>query len=56
MLCLGLIGLAHWLPSLAELLGLPDPGRHGLALSAVASLVPLALGQIWLSLMRPGKG
>ena len=55
-LCLGLIGMAHWLPSLADILGLPDPGPQGLALSAAASLVPLLLGQIWLALARPGKG
>ena len=54
-LCLGLVGLACWLPSLADLLGLPDPGLHGLALSAAASLVPLLLGQIWLALARPGS-
>ena len=55
-LCLGLIGLAHWLPSLANLLGLPYPGIEGLALSLAASLVPLLLGQMWLTLARPGKG
>ncbi|MCY0095982.1 cation-translocating P-type ATPase [Hoeflea ulvae] len=53
-LCLGLIGLALWQPALADLLGLPDPGAPGLLLSAVASLVPLALGQAWLILARPG--
>lgn len=53
-LCLGLIGLAVWLPSLAELLGLPWPGPQGLALAAVASLVPLLLGQAWLVLAGPG--
>ncbi|MEP3437163.1 MAG: cation-transporting P-type ATPase [Hoeflea sp.] len=55
VLCLGLIGMAHWLPSLASLLGLPDPGTQGLALSLAASLAPLLLGQIWLALARPGK-
>jgi len=54
-LCLGLIGLAIWLPSLANLLGLPNPGPQGLALSLAASLAPLLLGQIWLALTRPGK-
>ena len=51
-LCLGLIGLAHWLPSLASLLGLPDPGIEGLALAAAASFGPLVLGQVWLALAR----
>lgn len=54
-LCLGLIGLAIWLPSLASLLGLPDPGPHGLALSLAASLTPLVLGQAWLGFAGPGK-
>ncbi len=47
VLCLGLIGLALWVPWLARLLGLPDPGWDGLALAAGASLVPLLLGQYW---------
>ncbi|MEM5495304.1 cation-transporting P-type ATPase [Hoeflea sp. AS16] len=51
-LCLGLIGMAHWLPSLASLLGLPDPGIEGLALAAAASFGPLVLGQVWLALAR----
>jgi Ca2+-transporting ATPase len=51
-LCLVLIGLAVGLPSLASLLGLPWPGLQGLALAAVASLVPLALGQAWLAFNR----
>lgn len=55
-LCLGLIGMAHWLPALADILGLPDPGVHGLALSLAASLIPLVLGQIWLTVARPGRG
>jgi P-type Ca2+ transporter type 2C len=54
-LCLGLIGLALWLPSLASLLGLPHPGLYGLALAAAASLAPLALGQAWLVFNRPRK-
>lgn len=54
-LCLGLIGLALWLPSLAGLLGLPDPGAGGLVLAGVMSLLPLALGQAWLGLTRTGK-
>lgn len=54
-LCLGLIGLAVWLPSLAGLLGLPDPGPQGLALSLAVSLAPLLLGQAWLGLTRTGN-
>lgn len=53
LLCLALIGLALWLPWLAAILGLPDPGWSGLALSAAASLVPLGLGQAWLLFVRP---
>ena len=55
-LCLGLIGLAVWLPSLASLLGLPDPGPGGLALAAASSLAPLGLGQAWLAFNRSPKG
>ena len=54
-LCLGLIGLAVWLPSLASLLGLPHPGADGLALAAVSSLAPLAAGQVWLGVTRTGN-
>ena len=54
-LCLGLIGLALWFPPLADLLGLPDPGRTGLVLSATASLVPLVLGQAWVRLAEPSN-
>ena len=54
-LCLGLIGLAVWLPSLASLLGLPDPGPGGLALAGAMSLAPLALGQAWLVFNRSRK-
>lgn len=53
VLCLLLIGLALWVPWLAILLGLPDPGWDGLSLAAGASLVPLALGQGWLVVARP---
>lgn len=53
ILCLGLIGLALWVPWLAALLGLPDPGWDGLVLAAAASLVPLALGQAWLMVAGP---
>jgi P-type Ca2+ transporter type 2C len=55
-LCLGLVGLALWMPLLAAVLGLPDPGLKGLALSFAASLVPLLFGQIWLGFSRPRKG
>ena len=52
-LCLGLIGLALWFPPLADLLGLPSPGRAGLVLGATASFVPLVLGQAWVWLAEP---
>ena len=52
-LCLGLIGLALWFPPLADLLGLPNPGRAGLVLAVGASLVPLILGQAWVWLAEP---
>jgi Ca2+-transporting ATPase len=51
-LCLGLIGLALWLPSLAAILGLVDPGQAGLALAVVSSFVPLLLGQGWIITRR----
>jgi Ca2+-transporting ATPase len=51
-LCLGLIGLALWLPSLASILGLVAPGHAGLALAAIASFVPLLLGQAWIVTQR----
>ena len=49
-LSLGLIGLALFLPPLASLLKLDAPGGTGLALAAVASLVPLVFGQAWITL------
>ncbi|KGF70610.1 ATPase [Hoeflea sp. BAL378] len=55
VLCLGLVGLALWLPALADLLGLPSPGPQGLALAFAASLAPLVLGQAWLAVARPGR-
>ena len=48
MLCLLLIAAALWVPLLAEVLRLAWPGMAGLGLAAVASLVPLGLGQIWI--------
>ncbi|WP_280140329.1 cation-translocating P-type ATPase [Jannaschia faecimaris] len=51
--CLGLIGLALWIPQLADLLGLPSPGGAGLLLAGGASLLPLPLGQAWISLAEP---
>jgi len=48
-LCLGLIALAVWLPGLAGLLELASPGAAGLGLAAAASIVPLALGQLWIA-------
>jgi Ca2+-transporting ATPase len=52
-LCLGLLGLALWFPPLADLLGLPNPGRAGLVLAVATSLVPLLLGQAWVWLVEP---
>ena len=51
--CLGLIGLALWVPPLADLLGLPHPGWAGLGLAAAASLVPLVFGQAWIVFAEP---
>jgi P-type Ca2+ transporter type 2C len=48
VLCLLLIAAALWVPLLAEVLRLAWPGMAGLGLAAVASLVPLGLGQIWI--------
>ena len=56
LLCLGLIAAALWLPALAGVLGLVDPGPRGLWLAAGASLVPLVLGQVWLSLAEGPRG
>jgi P-type Ca2+ transporter type 2C len=52
-LCLGLIGLALWFPPLANLLGLPDPGRAGIILASAASLFPFLLGQAWICFAEP---
>ena len=49
VLCLGLTAAALWLPGLSDLLDLAPPGRAGLILAAIASLVPLVLGQVWLA-------
>ena len=48
VLCLLLIAAALWVPLLAEVLRLAWPGMAGLGLAAVASLVPLGFGQIWI--------
>ena len=53
VLCLGLIGLSIWLPWLAVLLGLPDPGWAGLLIAVSASFLPLVLGQAWLLVAAP---
>lgn len=44
-LCAVLIAMALWLPGLAAVLQLTPPGAAGLVLAAVASLIPLLLGQ-----------
>jgi Ca2+-transporting ATPase len=46
----GLIGLALLLPPLAGILQLDPPGAAGLTLATAASLVPLVLGQAWITL------
>ncbi len=53
-LCLGMIGLALWLPPLSSVLGLMAPGQAGLALAVAASFMPLLLGQAWIMLRHPG--
>ena len=53
-LCLGLIGAVLWLPVLAEVLSLPNPGAQGLALAAGFSALQLFFGQIALWLVAPG--
>lgn len=50
--CLLLIAAALWLPGLADILKLPDPGQAGLLLAMGASLAPLLIGQIFLFWMR----
>jgi Ca2+-transporting ATPase len=53
-LCLGLIGAALWIPALAQLLGLPNPGFPGLVLAGAFSVAPLIFGQIALILIKRG--
>jgi Ca2+-transporting ATPase len=48
-LCLGLIGAALWMPGLSGLLKTEPPGVPGFLLAASASLIPVALGQIWIA-------
>lgn len=52
LLCLGLIAAAIWVPGLSVILHLPDPGRAGLLLAALASLGPLVAGQLFI-ILRP---
>jgi len=59
MLCLVLISLALWVPQASLVLDLPTPGITGLAVAAVASLVPLlhhplSAGWRWLCRRRRG--
>ncbi len=51
-LCLALIAAALWLPGLSGLLKIELLGAPGLALAAVASLIPVVLGQVWIALMH----
>jgi P-type Ca2+ transporter type 2C len=46
VLCVILLGLAVYVPFLADLLGVVDPGVTGWGVVLALSLVPLALGQI----------
>lgn len=55
VLCLALIAAALWLPGLSGLLKIALPGANGLALAATASLIPVALGQVWIVLMHRKK-
>nr|WP_235971247.1 cation-translocating P-type ATPase C-terminal domain-containing protein [Palleronia pontilimi] len=52
VVCLALIALALWLPGLSGLLKLAPPGQAGLTLAAIASVRPLVLGQIWITVAR----
>ncbi len=49
--CLLLIGAALWLPVLSVVLRLAAPGTEGFALAAIASLLPLLLGQAALAVI-----
>ena len=56
LLCLGLIAAAIWVPGVSGLLRVEGPGLAGLGLAAVASLLPVALGQIRIGLvMQPDR-
>ncbi|MDF1856613.1 cation-transporting P-type ATPase [Pseudooceanicola sp.] len=48
-LCLALIGTAHWVPGLSDVLKLPDPGIAGLLLAGGASFLPFVIGQIYIT-------
>jgi len=52
-LCAGLLLAAVYLPGLAGVLGLLDPGRRGWALALGLSLVPWAVGLVLRS-RKPG--
>jgi len=55
-LCLALVALAIWEPTLAHVLRLEPPGRDGLALAAALSCLPVMIGQVWLWFMsRRGR-
>ncbi|MCV2868439.1 cation transporting ATPase C-terminal domain-containing protein [Defluviimonas sp. WL0002] len=55
-LCIALVALALWHPLLAGLLRLAPLEPPGLALAFGSSLVPLALGQLWIVTARESVG
>ena len=53
VLCLTLLAAAVWLPPLAGVLEVVDPGPTGWWLVVLGSMAPWALGQVWLELSGP---
>lgn len=51
-LCVALVAAAIYVPLVSSVLRLPNPGRDGLTLAALASFAPLAFGQIILGIER----
>ncbi|WP_101065850.1 HAD-IC family P-type ATPase [Roseovarius salinarum] len=54
-LCLGLIAAELMVPAAAALLALPAPGAAGPGLAVGMSLVPLAIGQVFVAADRTGR-